>query len=136
VVDAALAHDLHILSEKPIADTMEACCRIYRKVSAAGKKMAVTMSHRFDQDKQSLEATIKSGDYGPLNYIVHRFTHNCRRFGSWGSSVTRWLTRCWSRGPSTTSTSCGRSPARTPRRSTPRAGTRPGASMPGIAPRS
>ena len=84
VVDAALAHDLHILSEKPIADTMEACCRIYRKVNAAGKKMAVTMSHRFDQDKQSLEATIKSGDYGPLNYIVHRFTHNCRRFGSWG----------------------------------------------------
>jgi predicted dehydrogenase len=84
VVDAALARDLHILSEKPIADTMEACCRIYRKVRAAGKKMAVTMSHRFDQDKQSLEAAIKSGDYGPLNYIVHRFTHNCRRFGSWG----------------------------------------------------
>lgn len=84
VVDAALIHNLHILSEKPIADTMEGCCRIYRKVKAAGKKMAVTMSHRFDQDKQSLEAAIKSGDYGPLNYIVHRFTHNCRRFGSWG----------------------------------------------------
>src|SRR5688500_5761942 len=26
VVDAALTPDLHILSEKPIADTMEACC--------------------------------------------------------------------------------------------------------------
>jgi predicted dehydrogenase len=84
VVDAALLHDLPILSEKPIADTMEGCCRIYRKVKAAGKKMAVTMSHRFDQDKQSLEAAIKSGDYGPLNYIVHRFTHNCRRIGRWG----------------------------------------------------
>lgn len=84
VVDAALAHDLHILSEKPIADTMEACCRIYHKVSRAGKKMAVTMSHRFDQDKQSLEAAIKSGAYGPLNYVVHRFTHNCKKFASWG----------------------------------------------------
>jgi predicted dehydrogenase len=84
VVDAALAHDLHILSEKPIADTMEACTRIYRKVTAAGKKMAVTMSHRFDQDKQTLEAAIKSGRYGRLNYVVHRFTHNCRAFASWG----------------------------------------------------
>ena len=84
VVDAALAHDLHILSEKPIADTMEACVRISRKVNAAGKKMAVTMSHRFDQDKQSLEAAVKSGEYGPLNYVVHRFTHNCKKFASWG----------------------------------------------------
>ncbi|HEY3281503.1 MAG TPA: Gfo/Idh/MocA family oxidoreductase [Armatimonadota bacterium] len=84
VVDAALAHGLHILSEKPIADSMEGCCRIYQKVKAAGKKMAVTMSHRFDQDKQSLEQAIRSGDYGRLNYVVCRFTHNCRRFGSWG----------------------------------------------------
>jgi predicted dehydrogenase len=84
MVDLALAYDCHILSEKPIADTMEACCRIYHKVKTAGKKMAVTMSHRFDQDKQSLEAAVKSGKYGPLNYIIHRFTHNCREFGSWG----------------------------------------------------
>ncbi len=84
IVDIALAHDCHILSEKPIADTMDACSRIYRNVKAAGVKMAVTMSHRFDQDKQSLELAVKSGAYGDLNYIVHRFTHNCRKFGSWG----------------------------------------------------
>lgn len=84
VVDLALAKGMHILSEKPVADTMDACCRIHRKVNAAGKKMAVTMSHRFDQDKQSLEAAVKSGNYGPLNYVVYRFTHNCRKFASWG----------------------------------------------------
>jgi predicted dehydrogenase len=84
VVDVALAHGVHILSEKPIADTMEGCCRIYKKVKAAGKKMAVTMSHRFDQDKQSLEAAVTSGIHGRLNYVVHRFTHNCRKFGDWG----------------------------------------------------
>jgi predicted dehydrogenase len=84
MVDLALKYDCHILSEKPIADTMEASCRIFKKVKSAGKKMAVTMSHRFDQDKQSLEAAIKSGEYGTLNYIVHRFTHNCRKFASWG----------------------------------------------------
>jgi predicted dehydrogenase len=27
---------------------------------------------------------VKSGSYGPLSYLVHRFTHNCRAFGSWG----------------------------------------------------
>jgi len=84
VVDMTLKHGLHILSEKPLADTMAACCRIEKKVVDAGKKMCVTMSHRFDQDKQSLEAAIKSGEYGPLNYIVHRFTHNCRKAGTWG----------------------------------------------------
>ena len=85
MVDAAVRHGCHILSEKPIADTMEACARIYAKVRAAGLKMAVTMSHRFDQDKQTLERAVKSGSYGPVNYIVHRFTHNCRAFGSWGA---------------------------------------------------
>jgi len=84
VIDAALAHDLHVLSEKPIADTMEACCRIYKKVKAAGKKMAVTMSHRFDQDKQSLQREIESGKHGALNYLIGRNTWNCRKFGSWG----------------------------------------------------
>jgi len=84
IVELALAHDMHILSEKPIADSMAACARIYRKVKAAGRKMAVTMSHRFDRDKQSLEAAIHSGRYGPLHYIVGRFTMNCRKFGSWG----------------------------------------------------
>lgn len=84
VVDVAVRHGRHILSEKPIADTMDACARIYNKVRTAGLKMAVTMSHRFDQDKQTLERAVKSGRFGPINYIVHRFTHNCREFGSWG----------------------------------------------------
>jgi predicted dehydrogenase len=84
VVDTGLAHGLHILSEKPIADSMEASCRVAAKVRAAGRKMCVTMSHRFAQDKLSLEARVRSGEYGRLNYIVQRFTHNCREFGSWG----------------------------------------------------
>ncbi|MBI4023712.1 MAG: Gfo/Idh/MocA family oxidoreductase [Verrucomicrobia bacterium] len=85
VVDMALEHNLHILCEKPIADSMDACCRVYRKVKAAGKRMAVTMSHRFDQDKQTLEREIKSGKHGRLNYVIGRNTWNCRKFGSWGN---------------------------------------------------
>ncbi len=85
VVDLALAHGMHVLSEKPIADSMAGCCRIYHKVHAAGAKMAVTMSHRFDQDKQSLQRLIASGDYGKLDYIVGRNTWDCRKFPAWGA---------------------------------------------------
>lgn len=84
VVDAALAHDMHVLSEKPIADSMDACARVYKKVRAAGKKMAVTMSHRFDQDKQTLERLVRSGKYGKLDYVVGRNTWTCRKYGTWG----------------------------------------------------
>lgn len=84
VVDAALAHDCHILSEKPIADTLAASCRIAAKVKLAGKKMGVTMSHRFDQDKTTLRGELRSGRYGKLDYLVCRFTCDCRKYASWG----------------------------------------------------
>lgn len=84
VVDLALAHDMHILSEKPIADTLLASCRIAEKVQGAGKKMAVTMSHRFDQDKTTLRMALKPELTGPVDYLVGRFTDDCRVFGSWG----------------------------------------------------
>ncbi|MBZ0289009.1 MAG: Gfo/Idh/MocA family oxidoreductase, partial [Anaerolineae bacterium] len=84
VIKQALAHDLHILSEKPIADTLEASVRIAQVVKDAGKKMGVTMSHRFDQDKQTLRREINSGQHGDLDYLVCRFTYDARRFGTAG----------------------------------------------------
>ena len=80
----SLAHDLHILSEKPIADTMAASVRIADNVKRAGKMMGVTMSHRFRQDITTLRREIRSGRYGALDYLVCRFTCDCRQFGSWG----------------------------------------------------
>jgi len=73
MVDLALEHDCDILCEKPIADTMEGCCRIYRKVKAQNKKMAVTVSHRFDQPPQTMEAVLRSERYGRLTHITGRF---------------------------------------------------------------
>lgn len=85
VVDVALAHDMHILSEKPVADTLVGSARIARKVQRSGKKMGVTMSHRFDQDKTTLRSELQSGQYGALDYLVCRFTCSFRKFGDWGS---------------------------------------------------
>jgi len=86
IVNAALAHGLDVLSEKPIADTLEASVRIAEKVERAGAKMGVTMSHRFDRDKTSLRREIRRDRNGPLDYIVGRFTCDRREYGDWGAS--------------------------------------------------
>lgn len=75
MLELAIGHGCHVLLEKPIADDMETCCRIYRRVIESGKKVAVTMSHRYDQDKQTLEGLIKSGDFGKLSHIAGRFSN-------------------------------------------------------------
>lgn len=84
VVDAALEHNLHILSEKPIADTLAASARIAEKVRSAGVKMGVTMSHRYDQDKSTLRQELRSGRYGALDYLICHLTTDLRKYGSWG----------------------------------------------------
>ena len=84
VVETVLEYDLHVLSEKPIADSLRASCRIAERVERAGVKMGVTMSHRFDRDKTTLRRAIRSGDYGPLDYLVFRFTQDYREFPEWG----------------------------------------------------
>ncbi len=83
VVDVALAYGLHILSEKPIADSLAASVRIADKVQRAGVKMGVTMSHRFDQDKTSLREELRSGRYGTLDYLICHLTADLRKYGSW-----------------------------------------------------
>lgn len=85
VIDTALEHDLHILSEKPIADTLEASVRIAEKVERAGVNMGVTMSHRFDQDKTTFRRSVQSDASGPIDYMVGRFTCNARSYGAWGA---------------------------------------------------
>ncbi|MFH1567455.1 MAG: Gfo/Idh/MocA family oxidoreductase [Gemmatimonadota bacterium] len=79
VVDVALEHGCHILSEKPIAHTLEAACRIARKVRDAGVKMGVTMSHRFRQDITCFREAVRDSANGPLDYVVCRFTWDARK---------------------------------------------------------
>ncbi|MER8511209.1 Gfo/Idh/MocA family oxidoreductase [Mesorhizobium sp. M0894] len=83
VVDLALARGMHILSEKPIADTMQASIRIADKVKAAGRKMGVTMSHRFDQDKSTLKSIVGENALGRINTVSCRFASDYRIYDSW-----------------------------------------------------
>jgi predicted dehydrogenase len=82
-VDRAIARGMDILSEKPIADTLETSFRIADKVQRAGIKMAVTMSHRFDQDKATLHNVVRHGGVGRINTISARLQSDFRRRDSW-----------------------------------------------------
>ena len=84
LIEAAVDHDMHILCEAPVADTIQATLKIYRRTKNAKKKMAVASSYRLDQDKQTLEHFLREPDFGKLNYLVMRFTQNMRQHGSWG----------------------------------------------------
>jgi predicted dehydrogenase len=85
IVDLAIEHGVDILCEKPIADTMEASARVVAKVRAAGRKMAVTMSHRFDQDKTTLRQIIRSGRLGRVNSVSCRYFADMREHMAWGA---------------------------------------------------
>lgn len=83
LVTLALDHDLDILSEKPLADSMAGALRIVEAVEDAGAKMGVTMSHRFRQDVVSLRRRLHSDDTGPVDYLYGRYAVNARSRGSW-----------------------------------------------------
>ena len=74
VIEAAIDHGLDVVCEKPLGGDMAACARIYRKVTEAGRKLAVTMSHRLEVEKQTVQSLVQSGDYGKLRYLVSRLT--------------------------------------------------------------
>ena len=74
VIDEALEAGMDIVCEKPLGKDMEASVRIRNKVKAAGRKLAVTMSHRFEVEKQTVEALARSGAYGEIDYVVSRLT--------------------------------------------------------------
>ncbi len=85
IVDLAIERGLDVLSEKPIADTMAGSVRVANKIAAAGRRMAVTMSHRFDQDKTTLRRVIRSGQLGRVNNISCRYQSDMRQHLAWGA---------------------------------------------------
>lgn len=86
--EEAVMHAVHrglpILSEKPIADTWEACGRIYRAVAGAGLKMQVVQNYRYTPRIATVKSVLESGDLGPARYVVARFAADYRRRGAWG----------------------------------------------------
>jgi predicted dehydrogenase len=82
---AAVERQMPILSEKPIADTWQACLEIYRAVTAAGQRMQVVQNYRYTPRIMTLKAAIAEGRIGRPNYVVARFAADYRERGAWGA---------------------------------------------------
>ena len=80
----AVRRGLPILSEKPIADTWDACLRINAAVTGAGLRMQVVQNYRYDVPNLTLRQVLRSGELGRLNYVVGRFAADYRKYASWG----------------------------------------------------
>lgn len=84
-IGLAVAAGLEILCEKPVCDTIDATIRIENLVRQSGTKLAMTMTHRFDQANSTFRKALRSGIDGQLDYLVFRQTGELRKYGAWGA---------------------------------------------------
>ena len=72
-VALAVERGMHILCEKPIADTWHSCLDILRTVTDAGLKMAVVQNYRFNKPFLTIRRILEVGTLGRVNSIACRF---------------------------------------------------------------
>lgn len=75
---------MDILCEKPVSASIEDAAAIAEVIEKTGRKIAFTMTHRFDRAHSTLRQEVHSGAHGALDYIAFRLTGELRRFASWG----------------------------------------------------
>jgi predicted dehydrogenase len=80
-VELACARGMDILSEKPVADTLEACGAIACAVKAAGVRMMVTQNYRYTRRILTLKQAVS--ELGAVNYAVARYASDYRQRGAW-----------------------------------------------------
>jgi predicted dehydrogenase len=73
VVMTALRHGCHVLSEKPLADTMEHAREMVQAAQRAGKIFAVIQNRRYDRNIRRLRSLLTSGALGPITTVNSDF---------------------------------------------------------------
>lgn len=66
---AALAAGKHVLVEKPMAPTVEACRRMLDAARAAGRTLTVGFNHRYFPAVKAVRAALASGRLGELSHV-------------------------------------------------------------------
>ncbi|OGG43703.1 MAG: hypothetical protein A3F84_27315 [Candidatus Handelsmanbacteria bacterium RIFCSPLOWO2_12_FULL_64_10] len=84
-VTLAVERKMDIFSEKPIADTWDACVDIYRAVKRAGLRMLVIQNYRYTPRMLTMREVLRSGRLGRINYLMGRFAADYRKYGAWGA---------------------------------------------------
>ncbi len=91
-VVAALDAGLHVLCEKPLANTVEACRRMVEASRKAGKTLATGFNHRYYPSMKFLKQAVDEGRIGAVDHVRifggHDGLHNFRADWQYKSPVS------------------------------------------------
>jgi predicted dehydrogenase len=73
VTSEALRHGCHVLSEKPMADSLENGLRMVATAQEAGKIYAVMQNRRYNPSARRLKSYLESGDIGKVTTVNSDF---------------------------------------------------------------
>jgi len=90
---AAFEHGLHVLTEKPIADTMERGRRMVAAARQAGLTLMVSQNYRFRRWARTVRELLASGRFGPPDNISVRFAKLLKFDGSFRFRMEHPLVR-------------------------------------------
>ncbi len=79
---AAFESGLHVLSEKPLADTMPAAMGMVTEAEAAGRTLMVSQNYRFRSWVRTMRYLVESGQFGQAEDVLVRFAKAPRFEGS------------------------------------------------------
>jgi predicted dehydrogenase len=84
---SALDAGFHVLSEKPLAATMDEARDMARHISASPRKFMVSQNYRWRDNVETVRQAIAAGAIGQIGYITLDFNHGYR-FGGWREQLT------------------------------------------------
>lgn len=87
VAEEALTAGLHVLSEKPLADTWHNAIAIYAAwAKSPGLVYVVSQNYRFRPEIQALKKALLEGKCGTIEYVTYEF-HEALQLGGWRTSM-------------------------------------------------
>lgn len=79
---SAFRAGLHVICEKPMADSIEKCEDMIREAEKADRKLAITFENRYHPEIRKIKEWIDAGFLGKVGAIhTHLFTSNYKTFG-------------------------------------------------------
>lgn len=76
IVEAAAAKGLHVISEKPMAATLEQAERMLAAARKAGTLLLINWPSAWSKEWQELERRALAGEIGQIRYTKYRSAHN------------------------------------------------------------
>jgi len=90
---AALENGLHVLTEKPLADSMRRAARMVEAAEQAGRALMVSQNYRFHPWARTIRYLLESGEFSTPDSVFVRFARAPRFKGSFRLKMEHPLVR-------------------------------------------